>query len=157
MSLRVSKEGYRPQQVTISSGPFEWIGLTGKHHGNYFLFAADHFEIKLEPGDDSAAVTRDPGPRAGPLPPRNSLGQFVSPTQATPTGSVTIASDPGGADIYIDGNFVGQTPSTVRLATGQHHVELKSQGRQSWTRELHVLKDSELTLHPALADTPSHP
>lgn len=157
MSVRVSKEGYRTQQVTISSGPFEWIGLTGKHHGNYFLLTADHFEIKLEPADDSVAVTRDPSPRAGPLPPRNSLGQFVSPTQPAPTGSVTIASDPAGADIYIDGNFVGQTPSTVRLTTGQHHVELKSQGKQSWTRNLQVLKDSELTLHPVLTNSDSKP
>ena len=49
MVLRVSKEGYLTQQITISSGPFEWIGLTGKHHGSYFLLRSDHFDIKLEP------------------------------------------------------------------------------------------------------------
>ena len=49
MVLRVSKEGYLTQQITISSGPFEWVGLTGKHHGNYFLLRSGHFNIKLEP------------------------------------------------------------------------------------------------------------
>lgn len=153
MSVRLSKEGYRTQQVTISTGPFEWIGLTGKHHGNYFLLTSDHFEIKLEPADDSVATTSDPSPHAGPLKPRNTIGQFISPTQIAASGSVTIESDPAAADIYIDGSFVGQTPSTVRLATGQHHVELKSQGKQNWARDLQVLKDSALTLHPALADS----
>jgi S1-C subfamily serine protease len=67
-------------------------------------------------------------------------------------GSVAIASDPAGAEIYIDGKFVGQTPSTIRLASGAHRIEVKSQGKQNWQRDLEVLKDSELTLHPVLAE-----
>jgi serine protease Do len=67
-------------------------------------------------------------------------------------GSVAIASDPAGAEIYIDGKFVGQTPSTIRLPSGAHRIEVKSQGKQNWQRDLEVLKDSELTLHPVLAE-----
>lgn len=164
MSLRVSKNGYRMQQITISSGPFEWIGLTGKHHGNYFLLISDHFDITLEQNQDSTASATQSDPHAGPLRPRNSLGQYVSSSQSivsqnqpAASGTVVIGSDPAGSDIYVDGNFVGQTPSTIRLPSGEHHIELKEQGKQSWTRDLQVLKDSELTLHPALADANSHP
>lgn len=168
MSLRVSRDGYRPQQITISSGPFQWIGLTGKHHGDYFLLTSDHFDIKLEQIQDSIASTTvtgvPPGSPPGPVRPRNSLGQFVSPNQSVANQSqppaacsVVVASDPAGADIYVDGNFVGQTPSTIRLTTGLHRVEVKSQGKQTWKRDLDVLKDSELTLHPILGDSGSHP
>jgi hypothetical protein len=164
MSLRVSKDGYRPQQITISSGPFQWIGLTGKHHGNYFLLTSDHFDIKLEQSQDSITSATGTGAPAGPLRPRNSLGQFVSTNQPVvnqsqplASGSVVIASDPAGADIYVDNNFVGQTPSTVRLPAGRHRVEVKSQGKQTWTRDLDVLKDSELTLHPTLVGASSQP
>jgi len=69
-------------------------------------------------------------------------------------GSVTIASDPPGADIYIDGKFVGQTPSTIQLPSGTHRIEVKSRGKQDWQRDLEVLKDSQLTLHPVLESSP---
>jgi PEGA domain-containing protein len=42
MILRVSKDGYVLQQITLTDGPFDWIGVTGKHHGKYFLLRSDH-------------------------------------------------------------------------------------------------------------------
>jgi hypothetical protein len=50
----------------------------------------------------------------------------------------------------VDGKFVGQTPSTLELASGTHHIEVKSEGKLGWERDLEVLKDSQLTLHPEL-------
>ena len=69
------------------------------------------------------------------------------PKISSEAGSAAIASEPTGADIYIDNKFVGQTPSTLRLAAGSHHVEVRLQGKQTWERDLDVLKDSQLTLH----------
>jgi serine protease Do len=82
------------------------------------------------------------------------LAPAPSPSLSVPTGSGTVAitSDLAGADIYVDGKFVGQTPSTISLASGSHHIEVKSQGRQSWSRDLEVLKDSQLTLR-AISDS----
>jgi serine protease Do len=36
MILRVSKDGYSPQQIALADGPFERVALTGEHYGNYF-------------------------------------------------------------------------------------------------------------------------
>jgi hypothetical protein len=57
------------------------------------------------------------------------------------------------AEIYVDGKFVGQTPSKLELASGTHHIEVKSEGRRAWERDLEVLKDSRLTLHPVLGES----
>ncbi|MGD1212342.1 MAG: PEGA domain-containing protein [Candidatus Acidiferrales bacterium] len=67
---------------------------------------------------------------------------------------MTLASDPPGAEIYIDGKFVGQTPSTIQLPSGTHLIEVRSRGKQDWERDLDVLKDSQLTLHPVLESSP---
>jgi serine protease Do len=75
------------------------------------------------------------------------------PAQAG-TGSVAITSDLAGADIYVDGKFVGQTPSTIPLSSGSHRIEVKSEGKQDWSRDLEVLKDSQLTLRAALDSVP---
>lgn len=80
-----------------------------------------------------------------------------SPTPNSATGAVTILSDPQGADIYVDGRFVGQTPSTVPLSAASHHIVVKAGGRKDWERDLEVLKDSQLTLHPVLEQTAQKP
>jgi hypothetical protein len=91
MVLKVSKDGYVLQQITLTDGPFDWIGVTGKHHGKYFLLRSDHYELKLEP----VGVARETGEgRVGPIHPH---GTELREDGATgETGSVAIASDPVG-------------------------------------------------------------
>jgi serine protease Do len=65
-------------------------------------------------------------------------------------GSVTISSDPDGAEVYLDGKFVGNTPATLRLPIGPHTVQLKLPGRTDWQRSIEVPKDSQLNLKAQL-------
>ena len=60
---------------------------------------------------------------------------------AHPTGTVaslTVDSNVPGADIEIDGAFVGNTPSTVSVAPGAHQIVVKEKGFADWTRTLSV-------------------
>lgn len=155
MVVRISKDGYLTTQVTLTQGPFEWVAVNGRHHGKYFLLKSHHFDIKLEPisyGDGSPVETID---GEGPMSPPSTaaLREDDHETRAA-TGSVEIVSDPPGAEIYVDGNFIGQTPATVSLGAGLHHVELKVSGKNRWTRDVEVLKDSRLTLHSVLEPAP---
>ncbi len=54
----------------------------------------------------------------------------------TSTAKLQIDSIPPGADIEVDGNFVGSTPSDVQVAEGDHAVVVKKPGFQSWERKL---------------------
>jgi hypothetical protein len=143
MVLRVSKDGYVLRETTLTDGPFDWIGITGKHHGKYYLLRADHYELKLE------AVARESGVgRAGPIHPH---GTELREEDATgETGNVAIASDPVEAEIYVDGKFVGQTPSTIPLPAGTHHVEVKAAGRMHWERDLTVVREGQVNLRAVL-------
>lgn len=70
-----------------------------------------------------------------PLPPLS--GQ--SNTSATPAqASLVIDSTPPGADIEIDGAFVGSTPSTVTVSVGSHQIAVKKKGFTDWTKTLSV-------------------
>jgi len=55
-----------------------------------------------------------------------------------PQASVAIDSTPSGADIEIDGTFVGNTPSTVPLAAGSHQVVVKRKGFTDWSKSITV-------------------
>jgi|HubBroStandDraft_5_1064220.scaffolds.fasta_scaffold90200_2 hypothetical protein len=52
--------------------------------------------------------------------------------------SLSIDSTPPGADVEVDGSFVGNTPSTVNVAPGSHEITVKKKGFTDWTRKLNV-------------------
>lgn len=49
-----------------------------------------------------------------------------------------VSSTPDGADIEIDGSFVGNTPSTVGVSAGQHDISVKKAGFKAWERKINV-------------------
>jgi hypothetical protein len=49
-----------------------------------------------------------------------------------------VSSIPDGADIEIDGNFVGSTPSTLGVAAGPHQISVKKAGFEPWERKITV-------------------
>jgi hypothetical protein len=50
--------------------------------------------------------------------------------------SVAISSTPVGAEIYLDDDFVGNTPSTINTPAGKHSISLKKRGFEDWVREV---------------------
>ena len=83
--------------------------------------------------------------------PAPSLEKLSAPPSPEPgAGTVRVTSEPDGAEITVDGKFVGSTPSTLRLAAGPHDIEVKAAGRKSWRRTLDVLKDSDVSVKAIL-------
>jgi hypothetical protein len=81
------------------------------------------------------------------------LAPAVAPAQQPAVagdGSVAISSDPDGAEVYLDGKFVGNAPETLKLPAGSHTIQLKSAGRADWQRTIEILKDSQLNLKAQL-------
>jgi hypothetical protein len=54
------------------------------------------------------------------------------------TANVAVDSTPPGADIEVDGGFVGNTPSTVTVTQGIHEITVKKKGFADWSRKLNV-------------------
>jgi len=61
----------------------------------------------------------------------------VSPDQGA-AAELEVSSTPDGADIEIDGNFVGSTPSTLGVAAGSHQLSVKKAGFKPWERKITV-------------------
>jgi PEGA domain len=57
---------------------------------------------------------------------------------ATPSAEIAITSDPSGADIELDGTFVGNTPSTIGVSAGDHRIDVKKAGYAAWERKIKV-------------------
>jgi len=48
------------------------------------------------------------------------------------TSTVVVSSSPPGANIFVDEDFVGTTPSTINVTVGKHVVTVKKSGFQDW-------------------------
>jgi len=59
---------------------------------------------------------------------------------------VTVASDPGGATVRVDGNAIGRTPLTADLSSGPRLVELELAGFARAARRITVVAQRPLTL-----------
>jgi hypothetical protein len=63
---------------------------------------------------------------------------------------IQLESDPAGADIEVDGSFVGNTPSEVQVVEGDHTVTVKKAGFKDWERKMKVSGGSSVHLSAGL-------
>lgn len=81
-------------------------------------------------------------------------------TPGAPMGSgsgaavVTVTSNSPGADIEVDGAFIGSTPSTLNLTPGLHQVSVRT-GSGLWQRTVQVNAGSTVSLNAQPEQTQS--
>jgi hypothetical protein len=65
-------------------------------------------------------------------------GSVASSSAVVQVSSLTVDASVPNCDIEIDGNFVGNTPSTLTVAPGKHEIAVKKTGYAPWTRSMMV-------------------
>jgi S1-C subfamily serine protease len=65
-----------------------------------------------------------------------------------------VGSTPAGSDIFVDDDFVGDTPSTINVPPGRHVITVKKVGYQNWARVVNF-SGGLVTLNADLAAAPS--
>lgn len=82
---------------------------------------------------------------------QQSAGSAMSgPAASSSTAKIQMESSPSGADIEIDGSFVGNTPSDVQVPEGEHTIAVKKSGFKSWERKMRVTSGSSVHLNAEL-------
>jgi hypothetical protein len=83
---------------------------------------------------------------------RTSQG-FVAPAAqhepSVPDTAVSITSDIPGAEIEINGAYMGSTPSTVTLTPGQHRIAVRN-GAHVWQRTIQIQGGGSITVNALL-------
>lgn len=78
-------------------------------------------------------------------------GKLTSVDQtAQPPAKVSVNSEPAGAEVYVDGSFVGSTPSVLPLPPGNYKIEVRSAGYKNWSRDIKTLSGGEINLRAVL-------
>jgi hypothetical protein len=83
--------------------------------------------------DACSVITRDWAAH----PPAVNASLDQSPITSGDT-QLEVSSTPVGADIEVNGDFVGSTPSAIHLQPGEYNVAVKKNGYTSWERKVKV-------------------
>ena len=78
--------------------------------------------------------------------PQSTLANNAGPGAMASTAKLLLESNPPGADIEIDGGFVGNTPSDLQVTEGEHTVVVKKAGFKNWERKVTVNSGSSVHL-----------
>ena len=57
-------------------------------------------------------------------------------------GTVNVSSNPAGADVLVDGKFVGNAPAALKLPAGKHAIIVKLSGYKDRAKDISVQSGS---------------
>jgi hypothetical protein len=130
--LQGDKDNYRAILVALQGVTGVPVSVGEKERG--FIPVGVTTSVAKEPAETQTGEEKPP----------------ASPTQETATGTVNVTSNPDGADVYADGQFVGNCPAVLKLKPGKHTVTVKLSGYRDWSREISVESGSEVRLTATL-------
>jgi hypothetical protein len=105
--------------------------------------------VPMDNGSQPSAppVPENPVSNASPMSADNAPPAVVAPVA---TATLYVTANVAGADIEIDGVFVGSTPGTLQVAAGMHKITIK-QGTSTWDRDMQVTGGSNINVTATLA------
>jgi len=126
-----------------------YVDDKGKVRGQLYSYVAGEANQPAPPPTAQSQTQSSPAPTAT-AGPTSTAATAPPSAPAVEEVKCSFSSTPSGADITLDGRFVGSTPSVLNLSTGKHVVVVSTPGFVQWKRELTVSPGSELTVNAVL-------
>jgi hypothetical protein len=146
---------HAPLQVEVRPGEviyLEMVILAGNWRGGGRLITTPQDDAliaikKLKPLDKKwitdETLTFDLGEKMG-------AGDKTAATSAaagaTKICALDVTSSPDGAEVTVNGKFVGNTPAALRLAPGDHEIVVHKEGFPEWKRTVSATAGSSVRI-----------
>jgi len=131
-------------------------GLAHNDAGDFLKRVKDALEQSppAKEAEAKPAEAAKPKPAEEPAPQPTAQPAAPAATEPENPATVTVKSTPDGADITVDGKFVGNTPSSLRLTPGDHTILIEKSGMKSWQRTMTVSAGGNVTIDAKLEQAP---
>jgi len=146
--LQAHKDNYRAVLMALRGATGAPVAVSEEDR----KFIPTGIEVVTTKGEEEAPPTADvtpPAPKPAEASNVPATGPGEVPAVQAPQPlltAVVLKSTPAGAEISVDGRFMGNTPSTIRMEAGDHTVVLSKSGFNNWTRTIAVNPGSDITL-----------
>lgn len=152
IALRALKENKGKNYTATMTGAIVASGILFFPAAPFFLFMKGK-DIKIPKGTEITAYINGDASL--------DRSKFTAAVAADAPGAapsdssgISIKSAPEGADIVIDGKFVGSTPSNLSLKAGEYTISITKPGYVTWERKMTLNAGGNITVDAALEKTP---
>lgn len=145
MVARISLSGYSTKELTLTEGPMEWVSLSGKSHGGYWLLKSDHFHVDLQPVSDTftGEVSATLSNASIDLKPALSREELVS--RSKPAVVCLKGADKSGSGFFVTGT--GIIATNAHVARGEESLlAILPGGRQLEAKVAYIDEDLDIAL-----------
>lgn len=80
------------------------------------------------------------------------LSGSLSPVQTY--GYLSVSSNPSYGDVYLNGVYKGETPTTLTVAEGSYSVDVRKAGYRTYSTNVYVGSGSSASVYAALSSNP---
>jgi hypothetical protein len=92
--------------------------------------------------------------QATPAAPAAAAQAVTQPSSSPEASTVVLKSTPDGAEITVDGKYVGSTPSTLKLAPGDHTISIEKAAFKTWQRTVTLSAGGSVSINATLEKAP---
>ncbi len=117
-------------------------------HGLTIYFVDEAGKVRKQLYRDVDGSPQEATPNSG-----GSKSAVVAEEKSNDGVQCSFTSTPGGAEISLDGQYVGSTPSALHVSPGKHLVVVSMPGFAEWKRDLSVSSGADLTVNAILQKT----
>ncbi|MBZ5702829.1 MAG: PEGA domain-containing protein [Acidobacteriia bacterium] len=132
--LQGDKDNYRAILVALQGVTGAPVSVGEKEQG--FVPVGIKTNVSRGEGEEKTAKEKAPG----------NTGAESKSAESAAKGAVNVSSNPAGADVLVDGEFVGNCPAMLKLGPAKHTVTVKMSGYKDWSREITMQSGSEVQL-----------
>ena len=161
LRILLIKEGYFREERTLRRGRDVIVEEVG--NGQSGVPTRARVMFYLEPSSPVSTVEKPSTPIVTPTPQQQQQmmgptiiigGKTVTGEEAVKIvnyGTVKFDSAPQQAEVLIEGNLIGFTPtSDLRFQVGTYSVSIIKRGYKPWKRRIMVIQDSSIVINPQL-------
>jgi hypothetical protein len=108
-------------------------------------------DITIPKGTEiTAYINGDIALEAKKFQPQEPVVAIVVPAAPAVPSTIELKSNPDGAEISVDGKYIGNAPSILHLPSGDHAIRIEMAGYKSWERTLTVTPGETTTIASTL-------
>jgi hypothetical protein len=141
--LQGDKDNYRAMLVALQGVTGAPVAVGEKERG--FIPVGVTTTVARDSGESKATASQ--ASTAGSTP------AAAANVSAEGIGTVSLMTNPDGSDVYVDGQFYGNSPATLKLKPGKHTIAVKMTGYRDWARDISADSGSEAHLTAVLEKT----
>ena len=147
-TISVKKKGYKAweRKVKVSSGK---VSVFAELEADVKQNSAEG-SATTTPGSEESKQKTEPAASEHPVPPVALANVTASASASENLGAVSFASDPSGAEVYVDDTLVGKSPITLNLKLGHHYVRMFAKDYKNWSEQFTIVTGPELRLTAVL-------